>query len=447
MAEESLLRWCWPMTPFDQVGTSTFFGWDMKALKQLVDPSLVAQLGPETDDVRFHRVPKVGENLRLRVSRLSSQGTEIKVVVPVGPSYPPFKVFRYYLPTDGDLALCRELFPNSADPGEPPWLQVEAELLVAGIPSDVLQKEAALTLLNRLKASRKPLDPPSPAPRRNAAERRLAEGSERIRRDNVQIAIAVRAFDRLLKLIEANPVSDPWRGNAGLALKVAQDAGRVAFGHPPIEFVRDDYSEEFRRSQELIPNAAMEWLLQLNFPGGEPTAFRLGWHGELTMPPNSSPGEALHRPFAQLQPDLVGCLKQWLIEFGEWRTMKGSPTEAAAELVSENTPTPEDKSPTGDGQHPDGPEDPYWLWWKGERYPLGSNRKRQAYELLTFFWSRESATFQELVGTGKPWTEAVEDHTFSNAASNFNNDLPLGFPWRLRTGGRRMFKEKISLKS
>lgn len=118
----------------------------------------------------------------------------------------------------------------------------------------------------------------------------------------------------------------------------------------------------------------------------------------------------------------------------------GKPTDKA-------NSSPSVVSPTGAEQHPDGPEDPYWLWWKGERHKVGSDRARRTYDLLMFFWRRESATFEELVGHGKPWTEAVQDHAFSNSASNFNNAMPRGFPWRLRTGGRRMFKEKISLKS
>ncbi len=131
---------------------------DMKALMQVVNPSPFAHLGPESDDVRFDRIPKIGENLKLRVSRLSSQGTEIKVIVPVVEGLTRAKIFRYYLPTDGDLALCRNLFPNSVDPGDPPWLQIEAELVLSRIPSTEFQQDTALMLLERLKASRKPPD-------------------------------------------------------------------------------------------------------------------------------------------------------------------------------------------------------------------------------------------------------------------------------------------------
>lgn len=120
---------------------------------------------------------------------------------------------------------------------------------------------------------------------------------------------------------------------------------------------------------------------------------------------------------------------------------------ATSRPATPNVPQPLTKTTEREPNHPDGPEDPYWLWWNSKRHKVGSNRARRTYDLLTFFWNRESATFQELTGPGKPWTEAVQDHAFSNAASNFNNDMPRGFPWRLRTGGRRMFKEKISLES
>jgi len=299
----------------------------------------------------------------------------------------------------------------------------------------------------------------SPTPRRDAAERRLAEGGEGIRRDNARIASAVRAFDRLLKLIEANPVSDPWQGNAGLALEPAQDAGREAFGYPPMEFVRDDDSDEFRRRRELIPNAEGEWLLQLNYPDAEPKAFRLGWHGELTLPPNSSPREFLLGKFAQLQPNIVGCLKQWLIEFNEWRSMNGPPNEVAespkleppvelptgkgvsAGLALNASRTSKSEQPKGTEPHPDGPEDPHWLWLNNERHKIGNGRAKQCYDLLKYFWSRESETFQGLLGNGKPWIDPVGDNAFSVAATRFNNNMPKGFPWKLKVDGRCMFKE------
>jgi len=90
---------------------------------------------------------------------------------------------------------------------------------------------------------------------------------------------------------------------------------------------------------------------------------------------------------------------------------------------------------------PDGPEPPNWLRWKGKRHRIGSLRSKRSWSLLCFFWNRDSATFQELVGPGKPWPDPVSESAKISAVNRFNNDLPSGFPWRLRTANFCVEKE------
>jgi len=55
---------------------------------------------------------------------------------------------EYYRPTDEDLDLVRHLWPGIADPGDPPWSRVEAELTVAGTSREELVRMNALGLLS-----------------------------------------------------------------------------------------------------------------------------------------------------------------------------------------------------------------------------------------------------------------------------------------------------------
>jgi hypothetical protein len=82
---------------------------------------------------------------------------------------------------------------------------------------------------------------------------------------------------------------------------------------------------------------------------------------------------------------------------------------------------------------PDGPMPPNWLWWKGQKLRIGTPKSKLSWLLLSYFWNRDSATFQELEGPGKPWPDPVSESAKMSAVTRFNNDLPAGFPWRLRT--------------
>lgn len=162
MSEEPL-RWCWPMVPFDQVGRATMWP-NAKAISRMCrafSPSPFDNLDfsrskQESDDIRFDRTPMLGENLKLHLPGDTKQGIEIPVFVPenIGRA----KVFRFYVPTDGDLALGSELFPDS-EPGNLPWLKVEANLNLSGVPTNDFRQDTAFMLLERLKASRMPPEP------------------------------------------------------------------------------------------------------------------------------------------------------------------------------------------------------------------------------------------------------------------------------------------------
>lgn len=100
---------------------------------------------------------------------------------------------------------------------------------------------------------------------------------------------------------------------------------------------------------------------------------------------------------------------------------------------------------TAVANHEDGPEDPHWLWFNNKRHKIGTSRKKLSYALLKFFWNRSSATFEELIGHGKPWKDAVTDNAFAVAATRFNSEMPRGFPWRLKTDGRCLLKELLTI--
>jgi hypothetical protein len=91
--------------------------------------------------------------------------------------------------------------------------------------------------------------------------------------------------------------------------------------------------------------------------------------------------------------------------------------------------------------HPDGPEAPHWLWLKNQRYQIGKKRSRISWVLLLYFWNRESATYEDLQGPGKPWPDPVTDSAVSTAANRFNTEMPSGFPWKLVTKGRCVARE------
>ena len=91
--------------------------------------------------------------------------------------------------------------------------------------------------------------------------------------------------------------------------------------------------------------------------------------------------------------------------------------------------------------HADGPEAPHWVWLGGKQHRIGEGRAKLSWELLNYFWDRNSATYEELQGPGMPWQNDVEDPTIPTAVNRFNNEVPPALPWRLGTKGRTVYKE------
>lgn len=143
MSEESL-RWCWLVYPFKPKLT-------------------LANRMPS--DVWIDRQPIAGANLSLSATKLPAAGEQFRVAWALGPFQNSLVgISLLYVPTVEYLSLVRDLFPE-ADPENPPWLKVEAELSSAirqNVSHDKvrdalaeLRRATAFSLLKDLKASRK----------------------------------------------------------------------------------------------------------------------------------------------------------------------------------------------------------------------------------------------------------------------------------------------------
>lgn len=88
--------------------------------------------------------------------------------------------------------------------------------------------------------------------------------------------------------------------------------------------------------------------------------------------------------------------------------------------------------PAGAGIPPtpaDGPVGGRWVWWRGRRYEVSAGR---VYALIAYFWARETASFDELIGAGGAvWPDPVAPQTVRSTCHRANSALPSGFPWRL----------------
>ena len=93
---------------------------------------------------------------------------------------------------------------------------------------------------------------------------------------------------------------------------------------------------------------------------------------------------------------------------------------------------------------PDGPCNPFSVRWGGKPYKVGRKRKRLLWDLLDFFWNRESAKFSEMTGDEKPWTVEVSDQARASAVNRFNSEIMVlvpNFPWTLHVSGAEIYKE------
>jgi hypothetical protein len=88
--------------------------------------------------------------------------------------------------------------------------------------------------------------------------------------------------------------------------------------------------------------------------------------------------------------------------------------------------------PAGAGSPPtttDGPEGGRWVRWQGRRHEVPAGR---VYTLIAYFWNRETASFDELLGAGGAvWPDPVAPQTVTSTCHRANSALPSGFPWRL----------------
>ncbi len=93
----------------------------------------------------------------------------------------------------------------------------------------------------------------------------------------------------------------------------------------------------------------------------------------------------------------------------------------------------------------DGPEGGRWLWWQGQRYDVPAGR---VYSLIAFFWNRETASFDELMGAGGAvWPDPVTPQTVTSACHRVQTSLPAGFPWRLSVDSASRTVAKVSVES
>jgi hypothetical protein len=89
---------------------------------------------------------------------------------------------QYYVPTPEDLAIVQELFPD-ANPGNPPWNQIETSLVLAGHNKNDLRQHNAATLIRLLQklpnASVEPAASPKAAPRAPAKNKAPKKNRQR----------------------------------------------------------------------------------------------------------------------------------------------------------------------------------------------------------------------------------------------------------------------------
>lgn len=415
MSEESL-RWCWPMYP--------------------LRPKPI-NLGEYSRGIRRHQLP---ENRQVLID--AKPGTAVDLTIPVK-RWTKFKDWRgyeheeevdatetvsFYVPDRSDLLLAAELF-SDGDAGNPPWLKIEAELVAGGVPSTELRKDSALTLLNRLKATRKQ---PEPQP-------------------------TVNTFGQLLKDRQDVEATRSLANRTG-----AKATGQAIVGSPSAHYILTaaQYHAEANTTYEAMmarPGASRIQAICEAETGRFDSETMKMVRGRLCVSLNAEPSIT----------DAMG-----LAEFADaWRSYHSGNDKLAnrgVEIKADDAPTDistiqsgvslQDVTPSGPAttpnvdqssittpvgkpNHPDGPEDPHWLWLNNVRHKIGTSRAKQSYDLLKYFWNCESETFQGLIGKGKPWDDPVFDNTYSVAATRFNNDMPKGFPWKLKTDGRCMFKE------
>jgi hypothetical protein len=81
---------------------------------------------------------------------------------------------------------------------------------------------------------------------------------------------------------------------------------------------------------------------------------------------------------------------------------------------------------------PDGPQGGCWLWWKGNRHDVP---KGNVYKLIDYFWNRESARYDDLVGP--VFDSDVLNQSIRSECSETSEVLSrIGVPWKLSADSR-----------
>lgn len=129
MSNNERNEWVWPYWPFTRQASYGSSG---------------VKVGPK----------ELGDNLRLSPGDCPSPGETVRCYEASAKSRlrspngsPVGSAKKYYRPTDEDLDLVRRLWPDIADPGDPPWPRVEAELTVAGTRHEEVERMNASALL------------------------------------------------------------------------------------------------------------------------------------------------------------------------------------------------------------------------------------------------------------------------------------------------------------
>jgi hypothetical protein len=125
-------------------------------------------------------------------------------------------------------------------------------------------------------------------------------------------------------------------------------------------------------------------------------------------------------------PDLMAFTEQFAIQERGRQAVREEKKETTknGEEPGTSSQVAEDPPP-----HPDGPEGGCWLWWQGKRRDMP---KGNVYKLVAYMWSRDSATYDELVGP--VFDSAVMPQTVRSYVNKANNALrPIRVPWRLST--------------
>jgi hypothetical protein len=118
----------------------------------------------------------------------SMTNSPLPVYRPAHAPLPPFAfrdggVRTCYIPQPKDLEIVRRVLPDTPDPRNPSWQEVEAELIVAGHDPEGLRKLKAPTLLRMLEKAKEPEVDRSRPSKGRGGRKGLSESEKRRRRE------------------------------------------------------------------------------------------------------------------------------------------------------------------------------------------------------------------------------------------------------------------------